>query len=63
MKTIRRYLIVRASGDLRLTTRRPTLRLDEVAYPLTVNVPDSWGRLATLSLDVTLPEAPTVEVE
>lgn len=56
------YLIVRANGDMRVTKKRPALRLDEVAFPLTVSIPRSWGRVQPTSIDVSLPEPPEARV-
>lgn len=62
MQTIRRFLVIRADGGTRVTTRTPRIAMDEVAYPLKINVPSSWGRLQE-AIELTLPEAPVVEVE
>lgn len=62
MKTLRRFLIVRADGTCRVTTRRPSLRQDEVAYRLNVNVPDAWGKVKG-DIDITLPEPPPALVD
>lgn len=56
------YLIVRATGDMRVTKKRPPLRIDEVAFPLTVSIPATWGRVQATSIDVQLPEPPEARV-
>lgn len=56
------YLIVRASGEMRVTKTRPGLRIDEVAFPLTVTIPETWGRVQPTSIDVALPEPPEARV-
>ena len=55
---ITRYLIVRSSGDMRVTTKRPRLRLDEVAFKVNVAIPDAWGRVQTDELSLAFPEPP-----
>lgn len=56
MKTLGAYLIYRASDQsLRTVTRRPSLAWDEIAFNITVKVPDPWGRLAG-SVLIELPE-------
>jgi len=68
---VRKYLIVNARGDARVVGRNPTFRnpglsFDEVAFPLGITVPDTWGRLyADLPVEIELPEPselPSVEV-
>lgn len=39
------YLVVTGRGDCRLTKRRPTLDWDEIAFPITVEVPSGWGKI------------------
>lgn len=65
MKKKHAYLIYRASDQsLRCVTRRPDLAWDEIAFNVTINVPDPWGRLAG-SVVIDLPEAgpPVIEVK
>lgn len=62
---IDRYLVVNARGTTRLTTRWPNLHWDEVAIPITVTIPDTWGKVyQALAVEVTLPAdaAPTLTV-
>jgi hypothetical protein len=54
----RGYLVVRADGSMRVTKTRVALNLDEVAFPLTVTIPATWGRVQTTSIDVALPDPP-----
>lgn len=63
MKTLNRWLVIKADGDVRIRTRRPAtgeLGYDEFAIPLTINIPDPWGRIASDGIDITLPEPPEV---
>jgi hypothetical protein len=57
------YLIVRADQTVRLTKGRIRLAADEVAIPIRINFPDSWGK--TLSgIEIDLPdELPAVNVQ
>lgn len=62
MKVIR-YLVVRAGGDVRIVTKRPRLRWDEVAFRLEVNIPDTWGEVLG-SIELDMPDPPdTPEVQ
>jgi hypothetical protein len=58
----RGYLVVRATGEMRVTKTRTALRIDEVAFPLTVTIPATWGRVQPTSIDVALPEPPEARV-
>lgn len=63
MKTLKAYLIFRASDqDLRVTKRRMPLSWDEVAFEVTLNVPDPWGRLAG-AVVIDLPETGPAVIE
>ena len=66
MKTIRRFLIVNGQGDCRIVSRRPNrMAFDEMAFPLNISVPDSWGQVYTdVPINLTLPEPdePTVTI-
>lgn len=61
---VRRWLIVRADGDMRVVQRFPSgkLRHDEVAFKIVVEMPDAWGRIQHTELHVDMPEPPTVEM-
>lgn len=61
MKTKRAFLVVRADGSLRVVTRTPNLRDDEVAVQLNIKYPEGWGRHIS-TIDVNLPGPPTAEV-
>lgn len=52
------FLVVKADGTMRVTKRRNRLYLDEVAFPLTVTIPSTWGRVQATTIDVALPEPP-----
>ncbi len=56
------FLVVRADGSMRITKKRVTLNIDEVAFPLTVTIPKTWGRVQRTSIDVALPEPPEARV-
>lgn len=56
-----RYLIVRADGDTRVTTRSPRLRLDEVAFRLNVSIPPAWGHVQPEVISIEMPEPPVAE--
>lgn len=61
---VKGYLIVRADGSHRTTVRWPNLRRDEVAFPLNVTIPNTWGRLQyNLPVNITLPDAPEPVVQ
>ena len=56
------YLIIRSDGSVRIVTRYPSLRTDEVAYRMVIKLPAGWGLMAG-ELIVTLPEGlPTAEM-
>ncbi len=42
-QVLKRWLIVRANGDIRVTKSRPRLQWNEVAFALTVKVASSWA--------------------
>lgn len=53
MKTVTGYLIVSASGGMRVVKQwRRAIRVDEVA-----SIPDGWGRIRG-DIEVTMPEPP-----
>lgn len=59
MDRVRVYLIVDGRGDCRLTKRRPTLDWDQVAFPISVEIPPGWGRVYDAREAVlTLPSPP-----
>lgn len=60
--TVSSYLVVRATGEMRVVKKRPALSLDEVAFPLTVSIPRTWGRVQRTTIDVSLPEPPDARV-
>lgn len=59
---VRGFLAVRSDGTLRVTKTNPHLRLDEVAFPLTVTVPRTWGKVQATAIEVALPEPPEARV-
>ncbi|KKM65953.1 hypothetical protein LCGC14_1486060 [marine sediment metagenome] len=59
MNIIKRWLIVRANGALRVTTRRPSLRYDEISFRLNITIPASWGCEAG-TVDLSIPEGTVI---
>lgn len=55
---VRGYLVVRADGSMRVVKTSPRLSIDEVAFPVTVTIPRTWGRVQPTSIEVTMPEPP-----
>ena len=53
--TFNRWLIIRAGGECRITSRYPHLRYDEVAFRLHVTVPPMWGMISG-DINLTVPE-------
>jgi len=65
VKTVAKYLVVRANGEARVVNRnarRLNLRLDEVAFPLTIRIGDAWGLIQAESITLDFPEAPAASV-
>lgn len=60
--TVKGYLVVRADGDMRVLKKSVRLSIDEVAFPLTVSIPSTWGRVQRTSIEVALPEPPDARV-
>lgn len=56
------FLIVRGDGTMRVAKRRPNLKLDEMAFPIFVEIPRTWGRVQPSRIDVQLPEPPESRV-
>lgn len=52
------YLVVKANGEMRVTVRRPRLTLAEVAFPITVSIPRTWGRVQPVEIELVMPEPP-----
>lgn len=63
MKVINAFLIFRARDQsMRVVNRNPHLDWDEVAFNLTLKVPDPWGRLAG-AVAIELPEVGPAVIE
>lgn len=60
--TMKGFLVVRADGAMRVVKKRARLHIDEVAFPLTVSIPSTWGRVQATTIDVALPEPPEARV-
>ena len=53
MRTVNRWLIVRADETMRVVSRQPSLLWNEVAFRLKLTVPDGWGKLVgTVELEI-----------
>lgn len=57
----RLFLIVKADGTARVNTKPRSLSIDEIAVPLTINIPDAWGKAAAEGITINMPEPPTVD--
>ena len=56
-----KYLIVTGDGGARITTRFPWhLKANEIAYRIVINIPDSWGKMMSDQIELTLPDNPPV---
>lgn len=55
------HLIVRADGTMRVTKGK-RLALDEVAFPVTVSIPRTWGQVQATRIEVALPNPPEARV-
>lgn len=57
-----KYLIISAGGKARVVAQKPRLCLDEFAYRLVVNIPDTWASvLGEIVLNLPDPN-PTVKL-
>jgi hypothetical protein len=60
---LERFLIISAGGETRVVHRMPALALDEFAYRLTVEIPDSWASVLG-EITVRLPDPdPSIELD
>lgn len=57
------FLVVRADGTMRVTRRRVALAIDEVAFPLSVTIPTTWGQVQRTRIEVSLPDPPEATVQ
>lgn len=63
IRTIKRYLVLTAYGEVRVRTRPPgrfSVPLGEIVWPVTFHVPPGWGQIVE-PLDLEVP--PPVEIE
>jgi hypothetical protein len=60
--TVKGFLVVRASGEMRIMKKRYPLRLDEVSFPITVSIPRQWGRVQATTIELVMPEPPEAVV-
>jgi len=64
VRTIKRYLVLSAYGDVRVRTRAPSrynLPLGEIVWPITFHVPPGWGQIVE-PLDLEVPGPAEIEV-
>ncbi len=59
---LNRWLIVRASGDMRVTKVRPRLKWNEIAFRLELQVASSWAATAPGIIKLEIPEG-TVAIQ
>ena len=53
------FLVINGRGHMRLAKRSPRLGWDEVAFPISVQIPPGWGRVYTeRAVTLVLPEPP-----
>lgn len=57
------FLIVRSSGEMRVVKNKPTLGFDEVAFPVTVTIPITWGRVQPVGITLDMPEPPAALID
>lgn len=57
-KTIEGYLVVDASGEMRAVKRQPRLNFTEVAFPIRVTIPITWGKIQSPAITLDMPEPP-----
>lgn len=57
---IEAWLVVRSDGDVRVA-KRPRLAADEVAWKVTVHMPEGWGEVSDDRIDIHMPPPPTVD--
>ena len=60
MTVVQRYLVINSKGDMRVTQRRPDLKVDEIAVPLKVIIPAAWGSFSP-GVDIQMPDPPELE--
>lgn len=57
----KKFIVVRADGNIRIvgSQRAPRLRMDEVAVPLNITIPDAWGEIdVTQAITIDMPPPP-----
>jgi len=63
-RTIKRYLVLNAYGDVRVRTRPPSrynVPLGEIVWPITFHVPPGWGQIVE-PVDLEMPGPAEIEV-
>lgn len=58
---IKKFLTITATGEARITTKRPKARWGEVSYRLNIDMPDAWGEVVG-DINVKMPEPPEAVV-
>lgn len=61
MSKTRVYLVIGADKSVRVA-KRPRIQADEIAVAINLTFPDTWGRIVSPTVDLTVPDfMPTVE--
>lgn len=61
MSTLRVYLVIGADKSVR-ASKRPQIKIDEVAIAINLEFPDGWGRVVGDTIDVQVPGLAPTEV-
>ena len=61
MKTLTRWIVIRNGDETRLVSNRPTLKSNEVAVSIKINVPQPPRIVA--NVEITLPDPPPAHAE
>lgn len=61
-RVLKRYLIVDAAGRVKAVIKPPYLRLDQLAIPVKITIPDSvWGQIHRPEQELSVPEMADTE--
>lgn len=62
MPIVKRYLIVRANGDVRAQKTTQRIAADEVAIPIDIDIPKAWGNVdRDQTITIKVPQPPTAQ--
>jgi hypothetical protein len=56
---VKAYLVVNTDGEVR-ACRKPRLRSNEVAFPVSIYMPDGWGKIVGPEVKITVPDTPSL---